>query len=201
MQKLEHRDASSAAVQPGKRRSPVGATVAVVLGASVAYATLVASAQAKSTSCADLANLSLPNTTITSATIVPAGPFASVSVGDPLAAEATTSPAPTCSNNNAAAQVPAFCRVTAAIAERGAADPINIELWLPLDNWNGKFEAVGNHGFAGEIEYADMAPELVKGFAVALRVGIITSFFTAVMVTRLIVTTWLNAARPRKLTI
>ena len=32
-----------------------------------------------------------------------------------------------------------------------------------------------------------------------LGVGIITSFFTAVMVTRLIVITWLNTARPRKL--
>lgn len=41
----------------------------------------------------------------------------------------------------------------------------------------------------------------VKGFAVALGVGIITSFFTSVMVTRLIVITWLNAARPRVLTI
>jgi SecD/SecF fusion protein len=41
----------------------------------------------------------------------------------------------------------------------------------------------------------------VKGFAVALGVGIITSFFTAVMVTRLIVITWLNTARPRKLVI
>jgi protein-export membrane protein SecD len=41
----------------------------------------------------------------------------------------------------------------------------------------------------------------VKGFAVTLGVGIITSFFTAVMVTRLIVVTWLNTARPRKLAI
>ena len=41
----------------------------------------------------------------------------------------------------------------------------------------------------------------IKGFAVALGVGIITSFFTSVMVTRLIVITWLNMARPRKLTI
>ncbi len=41
----------------------------------------------------------------------------------------------------------------------------------------------------------------VKGFAITLGVGIITSFFTAVMVTRLIVVTWLNAARPRKLAI
>jgi protein-export membrane protein SecD len=41
----------------------------------------------------------------------------------------------------------------------------------------------------------------VKGFAVALGVGIVTSFFTAVMVTRLIVITWLNVARPRKLVV
>jgi SecD/SecF fusion protein len=41
----------------------------------------------------------------------------------------------------------------------------------------------------------------VKGFAVTLGVGIITSFFTAVMVTRLIVIAWLNVARPRKLAI
>jgi preprotein translocase subunit SecD len=41
----------------------------------------------------------------------------------------------------------------------------------------------------------------VKGFAVTLGVGIITSFFTAVMVTRLIVIAWLNIARPRKLAI
>ena len=41
----------------------------------------------------------------------------------------------------------------------------------------------------------------VRGFAVTLGVGIITSFFTAVMVTRLIVIAWLNAARPRKLAI
>jgi protein-export membrane protein SecD len=41
----------------------------------------------------------------------------------------------------------------------------------------------------------------VRGFAVTLGVGIITSFFTAVMVTRLIVIGWLNIARPRKLAI
>jgi protein-export membrane protein SecD len=41
----------------------------------------------------------------------------------------------------------------------------------------------------------------IRGFAVTLGVGIITSFFTAVMVTRLIVIGWLNMARPRKLAI
>jgi SecD/SecF fusion protein len=41
----------------------------------------------------------------------------------------------------------------------------------------------------------------VRGFAVTLGVGIITSFFTAVMVTRLIVIIWLQAARPKRLAI
>jgi preprotein translocase subunit SecD len=36
---------------------------------------------------------------------------------------------------------------------------------------------------------------------VALFLGIITSFFTSVVVTRLIVITWLNVARPRTLVI
>ena len=41
----------------------------------------------------------------------------------------------------------------------------------------------------------------VRGFAVTLGVGIITSFFTAVMVTRLIVIEWLQLARPKQLAI
>lgn len=39
----------------------------------------------------------------------------------------------------------------------------------------------------------------VRGFAVALGLGIITSFFTAVMVTRLMVFTWFGAVRPKRL--
>ncbi|HEY0107190.1 MAG TPA: protein translocase subunit SecD [Rhizomicrobium sp.] len=41
----------------------------------------------------------------------------------------------------------------------------------------------------------------VRGFAVTLGVGIITSFFTAVMVTRLVVVLWLNIRRPKRLAI
>ena len=41
----------------------------------------------------------------------------------------------------------------------------------------------------------------VRGFAVTLGVGIVTSFFTAVMVTRLIVVLWLNIRRPKRLAI
>ena len=41
----------------------------------------------------------------------------------------------------------------------------------------------------------------VKGFAVVLTVGIVTSVFTAVTVTRLFVAHWLRAARPKAITI
>ena len=41
----------------------------------------------------------------------------------------------------------------------------------------------------------------IRGFAVTLGIGVITSFFTAVMVTRLIVVTWLRVRRPKALTI
>jgi feruloyl esterase len=166
VQKLEKNpDASRPATPAGNLRPPVRNMLATVLLASVGCTMLPASAKAMA--CGELAALALPNTKITSATMVPAGPFSDVSVGDPYAAEGTTGTAPTCSSNIASPQLPAFCRVTGGITEPGAAEPINFEVWLPLTNWNGKFEALGNHGFSGEIEYSDMGPELVKGYAVA----------------------------------
>lgn len=39
----------------------------------------------------------------------------------------------------------------------------------------------------------------IKGFAVTLAFGLITSMFTAIMVTRLMVVTWLHRRRPKKL--
>ena len=41
----------------------------------------------------------------------------------------------------------------------------------------------------------------VKGFAVTLAIGLMTSMFTAIMVTRLMVVTWLHRRRPKKLPI
>ncbi len=41
----------------------------------------------------------------------------------------------------------------------------------------------------------------VRGFAVTLSIGIVTSMFTAIMVTRLMVVTWLRRKRPRTLAI
>jgi len=41
----------------------------------------------------------------------------------------------------------------------------------------------------------------VRGFAVTLSIGIITSMFTAIMLTRLLVVTWLRKRRPAELPI
>ena len=41
----------------------------------------------------------------------------------------------------------------------------------------------------------------VRGFAVTLAIGIVTSMFTAIMLTRLMVVTWLHRSRPHSLPI
>ena len=56
------------------------------------------------------------------------------------------------------------------------------------------------HVIAAAILYA-VGTGPVRGFAVTLGLGVITSFFTAVMVTRLIVVTWLHQRRPKALTL
>ena len=46
---------------------------------------------------------------------------------------------------------------------------INMELWMPTENWNGKFMGVGNGGFAGSIQGRtnEMPQELRLGYATA----------------------------------
>jgi feruloyl esterase len=110
---------------------------------------------AQGMACIDLATLNLPNTKIDSATIVPAGPLSAIS--------GSTAVAPTCSSDVAAPQLPALCRVQGTVGP----GQIKFEVWLPLQGWNGKYQGLGNHGFAGNIEYTDMAPELLKGYAVS----------------------------------
>jgi len=62
--------------------------------------------------------------------------------------------------------LPAFCRVQGVL--KPTIDSfIKYELWLPTSAWNGRFEQVGNGGFAGRIRYKFMIPELRNGFAVA----------------------------------
>ena len=144
--------------------APLAAPGTTILAISLfaSLATGVGSARADvGSACAALANLKLPQMTITSAMIVPAGPFSQVTVLDPYAAEGTTSPSPTCSSDIASPQLPAFCRVTADLHARRPSRSIS-KCGCRSQNWNGKFVGIGNHGFAGEIEYADMGPHSLE---------------------------------------
>src|SRR3989442_8000384 len=62
--------------------------------------------------------------------------------------------------------VPAHCRVT-AILTPSSDSHIEMELRLPVLDWNGKFQAVGNGGWAGSINVAGMAEALREGYATA----------------------------------
>jgi preprotein translocase subunit SecD len=56
------------------------------------------------------------------------------------------------------------------------------------------------HVLAAAILYA-IGTGPIRGFAVTLGLGVITSYFTAVMVTRLMVATWVQHRRPKSLTL
>ena len=60
-----------------------------------------------------------------------------------------------------------FCRVEGSIRPTADSD-IRFELWLPpASAWNGKYEGVGNGGFAGFIQYEAVGRALEAGFAVS----------------------------------
>jgi len=61
--------------------------------------------------------------------------------------------------------LPAHCVATADIKpNRGS--HIEMELWLPAGNWNGKLMMIGNEGSSASIPRAEMADALRRGYAV-----------------------------------
>ena len=91
--------------------------------------------------CESLASLKLADTTITRAEISGKG----------------TPP-------NGLESLPAFCRISATIAPTSDSE-IQVEIWLPVSGWNGKYQAVGNGAFAGVINGAAMGAALERGYA------------------------------------
>jgi hypothetical protein len=63
-------------------------------------------------------------------------------------------------------KTPGFCRV-GGIARPSSDSDIHFEVWLPESDWNGKFRGAGNGGFAGSINYSEMAAALRDGYATA----------------------------------
>lgn len=125
-------------------RSLAGGLVALLLGA------VIVSGQSRSvgTACEKLAALAMPGAAITQAEAVAAGTFT----------------APGAEDGAAFRTLPAFCRVAATLKPSNDSD-IKIEVWLPLAGWNGKWQAVGNGAFNGNINYGAMRNALARGYA------------------------------------
>ena len=120
-----------------------GASMVLLLGA-------VMSGQSSNggTACERLATLMVRAGTITQAETVAAGTFAPPG-GEDAGAFRT---------------LPGFCRVAATLKPSSDSD-IKIEVWLPLAGWNGKWQAVGNGAFNGNINYGAMSTALRRGYA------------------------------------
>ena len=58
------------------------------------------------------------------------------------------------------------CRVSATLTPSSDSD-IKMEVWMPVSNWNGKYQAVGNGAFNGTINYGAMKTALSRGYAVS----------------------------------
>lgn len=99
--------------------------------------------------CNMVGKLDFNNTTITT-TLIMLGP----------AAEFTPPEGPPLRN------LPTFCRVVGAIKPASDSN-IQFEVWMPVSNWNGKFQGIGNGGFGGSISYQELAAALAHGYAAA----------------------------------
>jgi tannase/feruloyl esterase len=106
-------------------------------------------------SCNSLAMLALKDTTVTMAQLVPAGQFSPP--GERQGGGRGANPYKDLAD---------FCRVAVTIKPTSDSD-IKVEVWLPANGWNGKFQAVGNGGWAGVISYSAMADAVRAGYASA----------------------------------
>jgi feruloyl esterase len=131
---------------------------------------------AAAASCEQLAALTLPDTTIARAEVVPAGAFTPPATAEvPARRGGAGRGGPGFGRGrgarNAFAALPAFCRVSATVTPTPDSQ-IHIEVWLPAANWNGRFQASGgaagaNSAVGGGINYPAMAASLRAGFATA----------------------------------
>jgi feruloyl esterase len=123
---------------------------------------------AASAPCESLGAVSLPNVTITGAQTVAAGSFA-----PPAPARGGEGGRGASAGRGGRGNAPSpyvgmasFCRVAATLKPSSDSD-IKIEVWMPTAGWNGKFQAVGNGGWAGSISYPAMAAAVRGGYATA----------------------------------
>ena len=141
----------------GPRRVELGSFRAAFAFLAAIFASLFfGAAPTRAASCESLTSLSLPGTTITKAEVVPAGAF--------KAPPAVGPPPPIDFGPVNYSDLPAFCRVSATLKPTSDSD-IQIEVWLPVSGWNGKYEGVGGGGWAGVIGYSALADAVRGGYA------------------------------------
>ncbi|TIX51700.1 tannase/feruloyl esterase family alpha/beta hydrolase [Alteraurantiacibacter aquimixticola] len=124
--------------------------MAAALAAPSTVAAHEASGDARSAEdCSALSGLRLDDAVIESAELVPAQDDQRSLMGDTPG-------------------YPAFCRVVARVRSAPDSD-IGVEIWLPLQGWEGVFHGNGSGGFAGTFTtgYSGMADGLRRGFATA----------------------------------
>ncbi|KAK0935148.1 hypothetical protein LTR29_013248 [Friedmanniomyces endolithicus] len=60
-----------------------------------------------------------------------------------------------------------FCNVTITYTHPGQGDRVNVYVWLPLEDWNGRFLGQGGGGWTAGWEMS-LAPSVAAGYAVAI---------------------------------
>jgi feruloyl esterase len=60
--------------------------------------------------------------------------------------------------------LPDACRVAATLTPSSDSE-IKMEIWMPVSDWNGKYQAVGNGAFNGNINAGAMMTALARGYA------------------------------------
>jgi feruloyl esterase len=120
------------------------ACAALVFGIALVHDALPLAA---ATPCEDLSRLAIEKAEITVAQTVAAGSFHTPD-GAPV---------------NVGVE---FCRVALTLKPSSDSN-IQLEVWLPNTGWNGKFQGVGNGGFAGSIGYGLLAAGVAHGYATA----------------------------------
>jgi feruloyl esterase len=122
---------------------------AAALVAAAAASLTAQEARPAAQACETLRSVSLPHTAVTTAVAVANG-----------------GTLPSDGGNGEPPRAPrAFCRVAATLTPSADSD-IKMEVWMPTD-WNGKFQAVGNGAFNGNMPYPAMRTALGRGYAVA----------------------------------
>jgi feruloyl esterase len=124
------------------RRYLVGAAMGLFACAGIA------STPAMATPCTNLQMLQLQHATINSATDNTIGIFVVPGTNPPTTITG----------------LPAFCRVIATLTP-SSDSAIKIEVWLPANQWNGRFLGTGGGGFQGVITYNSLASGIKAGFA------------------------------------